>query len=396
MASLTRGLANTPQNTIDKEATKANEIPVQEEPVSSRGKRKSVGDDVDSEHDDEGSASLISEAASPKRQRLAVRTREDESTATGRKTYLEVEIPVAGRSQSRAVPDSQDSNEVALESGPDAEPSSASRQLEEEASQKLASQKSEPESTPMRKPKGKHVVFGDDDDVENFVAGAAAQADKKGENEDTRKEEEDSDDDDAPEAVSTQAAAKEVQKAAQAASEAAEKQAASLKRKRQEKDSLYKQQAEQRKRSRATVEVHQGKSKPASKERGSSEDNGVAEVETAVTAGRRRAQKFNLPTVLPAEFLTDSSSEDEDVDESAMRVVKKPKKINFEAEAKRPRDQIVGSTRYRVLNEQGDQKLAPRIQKNARASKESLLKRKRTGMVAGVGAGGKKGFFVRR
>lgn len=144
------------------------------------------------------------------------------------------------------------------------------------------------------------------------------------------------------------------------------------------------------------MEVHQGKTKSTGKERAPSEDNGVAEVETAVTAGRRRAQKFNLPTVLPAEFLTDSSSEDEEVDESALRVIKKPKKINFE-EPKKPRDQVVGSTRYRVLAEQGDQKLAPKIQKNARSSKEVLLKRRRgRAMVAGAGAGGKKGFFVRR
>ncbi|KAI0883440.1 uncharacterized protein GGS22DRAFT_190098 [Annulohypoxylon maeteangense] len=396
MAPRTRSRVNSSQDTTEEKATKPSETPVQEKPVSSRGKRKSIGDDIDSDRDDGDSAPLIPESGSPKRQRLAVRTREEETTPTGRKTYIEVEIPVSNKPESVAIPDSQDSNEGVVESGPDAELSSASKQLEEEASQNLASQSLEPEPTSSSKPKGKHVVFGDDDDIEKFVASAAAQEDKKAENEDDKNEVEESDDDDAPEAVSTQAAAKEVQMAAQAASEAAEKQAASLKRKRQEKDSLYKQQAERRKRSRATVEVHQRKAKSSGKERGSSEDNGVAEVETAVTAGRRRAQKFNLPTVLPAEFLTDSSSEDEDFDESALRAIKKPKKINFETENKRPKDQIVGSTRYRVLAEQGDQKLAPRIQKNARDSKESLLKRKRAGMVAGAGAGAKKGFFVRR
>ncbi|KAI1448387.1 hypothetical protein F5Y02DRAFT_376007 [Annulohypoxylon stygium] len=393
MAPRTRSRAKDSQSTTEEETMKANETPVK---AKSRGKRKSVGDDIDRDHDAEDNAPQTSESESPKRQKLAVRTREDESTATGRKTYLEVEIPVESKSQQSTILDSQDSKEVAIELGPDAEPSSASKQLEEEASQRLASQSIEPEAMSIPKPKGKHVVFGDDDDIETFVASAAAQVDKKAENEDAAREEEDSDDDDAPEAVSTQAAAKEVQKAEQAASEAAEKQAASLKRKRQEKDSLYKQQAERRKRSRPTVEVHQGKTKSTGKERAPSEDNGVAEVETAVTAGRRRAQKFNLPTVLPAEFLTDSSSEDEEVDESALRVIKKPKKINFE-EPKKPRDQVVGSTRYRVLAEQGDQKLAPKIQKNARSSKEVLLKRRRgRAMVAGAGAGGKKGFFVRR
>lgn len=139
--------------------------------------------------------------------------------------------------------------------------------------------------------------------------------------------------------------------------------------------------------------MHQKKA-TSKDEASSDEEDGTAEVETAVTTGRRRAQKFNLPTVLPAEFLTDSS-EDEDEDESALkRVVKKPKKINFETDSKRPRDQVVGSTRYRVLADQADQKLAPRIRKQAVVSKESLLKRKRSGVVPGAGT--KKGFFVRR
>ncbi|OTA85094.1 hypothetical protein M434DRAFT_36240 [Hypoxylon sp. CO27-5] len=382
------------------DAVETTNTPVQDEPVSPSGKRKSAGD-VDNSNDDDGAPS-DQEATSPKRQRLAVRTRDDQSTEKGRKTYLEVEIPSSATPKwprSSAVPDSQDVDGLS-ESDPEAEPSSASKQLEEEASQKLASQSVEPDRSPVPKPKSKHIVFGDDDDVEKFVAAAAAtESNKKTENGDAKDEEEgsgdDDDDDDAPEAVSTQAVAKEMQKAALAASEAAEKQAASLKRKRQEKDSLYKQQAERRKRARGTVEVHQKKANSKDEASSDEEDDGVAEVETAVTTGRRRAQKFNLPAVLPAEFLTDSS-EDEDEDESALkrRVVKKPKKINFETGGKRPRDQVVGSTRFRVLADQADQKLAPRVRKQARVSKESLLRRKRSGAV--VGAGTKKAFFVRR
>ncbi|KAI1413618.1 hypothetical protein F5Y13DRAFT_160740 [Hypoxylon sp. FL1857] len=402
MAPLTRGRTKAAEKAAESQtapatsdAVKTNDAPIQEEPVSSSGKRKSTGDANDSDND--GGAPVDQEETSPKRQRLAVRTRDDQSTGNGRKTYLEVEIPSSSkpkRPRSSAVPDSQDID-GALESGPEAEPSSASKQLEEEASQRLASQSVEPDPTPMPKPKSKHIVFGDDNDVEKFVASAAAaEADKKAKVEDAKDEEEGSDDDDAPEAVSTQVVAKEMKEAALAASEAAEKQAASLKRKRQEKDNLYKQQAERRKRARATVEVHQNKT--TNKDRASSEeDGGLAEVETAVTTGRRRAQKFNLPTVLPAEFLTDSS-EDEEEDESALkRVVKKPKKINFETEGKRPRDQVVGSTRYRVLADQADQKLAPRIRRQARFSKESLLKRGRAGTVA-TGTTMKKGFFVKR
>ncbi|KAI0138539.1 hypothetical protein F4776DRAFT_618843 [Hypoxylon sp. NC0597] len=399
MAPLTRSSAKASEKIAKSEvipatpdAVETTSASAQEEPVSPSGKRKSTGDANHSE--DDGGAPLDPEATSPKRQRLAVRTRDDQSTDNGRKTYLEVQIPSSSTPKwprSSAVPDSQDVDGIS-ESDPEAEPSSASKQLEEEASQKLASQSVESDPSPMPKPKSKHIVFDDDDDVEKFVAAAAAtDANTKAENED---DEEGSDDDDAPEAVSTQAVAKEMQKAALAASEAAEKQAASLKRKRQEKDSLYKQQAERRKRARGTVEVHQKKATKSKDQASSDEEDGIAEVETAVTTGRRRAQKFNLPTVLPAEFLTDSS-EDEDEDESALkRVVKKPKKINFETDSKRPRDQVVGSTRYRVLADQADQKLAPRIRKQARVSKESLLKRKRSSAVAASGM--KKGFFVRR
>ncbi|KAI1373428.1 hypothetical protein F4677DRAFT_429577 [Hypoxylon crocopeplum] len=390
MAPVTRGHAKITEEAGEEESILSS---------SNAVKRKSTGNDHDS--DDNGAAPL--EPASPKRQRLAVRTREDESTSNGRKTQLVVEIPVSTepkRPRTDPVPDSQDM-EGALESGPEAEPSSASKQLEEEATQRLSSQPID-QPSPAPKPKGKHLVFEDDNDVENFVAAAAVEADNNVNKEVEEVEEEEKgsgdDDDDAPEAVSTQAVAKEMQEAAHAASEAAEKQAASLKRKRQEKDNLYKQQAERRKRARATVEVHQNKATTV-RERSSSEEEGreIAEVETAVTAGRRRAQKFNLPAPLPAEFLTDSSSEDEDDETTLKRVIKKPTKINFDAlgnegSKKQPRDRTMGTTRYRVLEDQADQKLAPRIQKKARVSKEKLLKRKRAGVVTNK----KGGFFVKR
>lgn len=222
MAPLTRRQAQGVEKTIDDVKT-SEDVPV-EEPASSRGKRKSTEHENDS--DDEGGVPLNSEElSSPKRQRLtglAVRTREDESTETGRKTNIEVEIPTSSMHtipRRSPVPDSEDDGE-GIDSDPEVEPLSASKQLEEEASQKLASQSVEPEHTPMPKPKGKHITFGDDDDVENFVAAAAAAI----EAEDPKDEEEGSDDDDdAPEAVSTQAVAKKMQEAAQAAEEAAEK-----------------------------------------------------------------------------------------------------------------------------------------------------------------------------
>lgn len=431
MAPLTRRQAKKTGEATENEATPTssavtpNNAPLEKDLSSSHGKRKST--DNGNVNDGDGDALLDTEVGSPKRQRLAVRTREDESTGSGRKTHIEVEIPVNSppkRSKTNTVPDSQDVEgealEVGFDSGPEAEPSSASKQLEDEASQRLASLSVEPEhNIPMPKPKAKHVVFDDDDDVDKFVtAAAAAEADKNTQKAKDEEAQDEDSDDDAPEAVSTQTVAHEMQKAAQAATEAAEKyvfplptlaqvmltylsrQASSLKRKRQEKDSLYKQQAERRKRARGTVEVHQTK-QPTDGEQVDSDDDddaGAAEVEKAVTAGRRRAQKkFNLPAVLPAEFLTDSSSEDE-ADETALkkrRVAKKPTKITFgenSESSNRKRDLVSGATRYRIVEAQGAQALAPRAHKSARVSKESLLRRKRSG----VATGQKKGFFVKK
>lgn len=211
----------------DDVANKVEEVEnlLEKEPASSpRWKRKSTeNNDDNNESDHEGGAPLNQALTSPKRQRLAVRTREDESTPTGgRKTHLEVEIPVAATSsvpRSDPVPDSQDAEEVEAEVEPEIEPTSASKQLEEDAIHRLASL--EPEQTPIAKPKpkAKHITFGDDADVDQFVTAAATAPTKP---QDDEKEDSD-DDDEAPEAVSTQAVAKKMQEAAQVASEAADK-----------------------------------------------------------------------------------------------------------------------------------------------------------------------------
>jgi len=118
-------------------------------------------------------------------------------------------------------------------------------------------------------------------------------------------------------------------------------------------------------------------------------------------AKRRRRTKGPLPDMLPEEFLTDSSSDDEEDDSALKKMVKrkKPKKINFEtalqvlgAEGKGLRDEVVGSTRYRVLAKQGDERLAPKINKDSRRAKEALMRRGRQA----VAANKKRGFFVKR
>jgi hypothetical protein len=101
--------------------------------------------------------------------------------------------------------------------------------------------------------------------------------------------------------------------------------------------------------------------------------------------------------MLPAEFLTDSS-EDEDDEMALKKMIKRPQKITFDtavqvlsAEGKGPRDEVVGSTRYRVLAEQSDARLAPKANKHSRRVKEDLLRR---GRVA-IKVNKKRGFFIR-
>ncbi|KAI0597715.1 hypothetical protein F4775DRAFT_559346 [Biscogniauxia sp. FL1348] len=378
-----------------------------DEPIKTRGKRKSMGDLP--EEKGAGGATPNAKLKTPKRQRLTVRTTEERTASGGRRKQIKAEIPSSATKSVRSGPiaDSQEdegdsSDEVEIE------PTSASKQLMEEASQQLASRAQDPDPTPRSKPKSKHVVFGDDDDVEKFVAeGAEIEKDLKETSEEAEgsHDDDDDDDDDAPEAVSTQAAAKERLKSAKAAAEAAEKHAASLKRKRQERDNLFKQQAEKRKHTRIEGHGRQQSSKSPGAAGPDQDGTETADAEAEKpTAGRRRAEKHKLPDVLPAEFLTDSSSESEDDMALQRAPAKKPKKITFDAAAqvlgnddseagrRPPRDQIVGTTRFRVLAEQGDEKLAPRAHKNARLVKEGLLKRRRTAVVPNK----KKGFFIRR
>ncbi|KAI0861009.1 hypothetical protein F4860DRAFT_477546 [Xylaria cubensis] len=422
MAPLTRRAARaqaaTPRETPTSTPVKGEAL--FEEPIALRSKRKSPSSTAE-----EGT-----EAATPQGTRLEVRIREERADA---KSPIEVLIPSSAiktpRPRSSPVPDSQGSS-PSDEGNQTFEPLSASKQLEEEATQKLAAEsrlsesgqeatplpkaarstrassgkksdreltqqkdpESEAEETPRPKAaKSTHVVFGDDDDVDKFVA-AAAEKEKdvpaaKGGDDD--KEEQEESDDEAPEAVSTAAAARETLKSARAAIEAAEQYAASTKRKRQARDNLLKQQAEKRKRTKPST---------SGKGEDSSEDEGNNEEEEQKTISKRQRRTQKLPDMLPAEFLTDSS--DNEDDEAALKkMVKGPQKINFETamqvlsiEGRGPRDEVVGSTRYRVLAEQGDPRLAPKANKNSLRVKEDLLRRGR----ARVTLNKKRGFFVKR
>ncbi|QYT01241.1 hypothetical protein H0G86_008287 [Trichoderma simmonsii] len=193
-------------------------------------------------------------------------------------------------------------------------------------------------------------------------------------------EEEDSDDE-APEAVSTTKAAEDIKKSAQAAQKAAQEQAASLKRKRQQRDELLKKQAEERK-----------KAEEAAK---SQNDLPEARQPKSDARARKRTEKSQIPTVLPVEFLTDSSSEDEDDD--AAEVAAGPKRRKVAGVEKRltrldagPKDEVVKSTVYRVAKKT-DERMAPKLKKHTKSSKELLLKRNRP-----AAAKSGTGFFKRK
>ncbi|KAK6851735.1 hypothetical protein PG995_011860 [Apiospora arundinis] len=326
--------------------------------------------------------------ATPKGKKLAVRVRDEDHEDGSHHVSVEAHTVDADHSVADSQDHEQDSDDAVEEHGsstPFTPSAMLSKQLEEEASQKLKRDRKDLKSakeapSPAPKAKGSHVVFGDDDDVDTYVAAAAekeATNAKQG-----SEDEEESDDDEAPEAVSTSAATKAAKKTEREAAEAAEKQAADLKRKRQEKDKMMKQQAEKRKRAQSAKSAKRG-----------AEDSDEEDFEAEKAARRpltaqQKLDRHNLPDELPAEFLTDSDSEDDSK--------RKPKKIKFEdavqslsLEGRRPQDEVVGSTVYRVLADQGDKNQAPRMHHNARRMKEQLLRR---GRAAGP-TGKSKGFL---
>lgn len=152
------------------------------------------------------------------------------------------------RPRSGSVPDSQEGSEPCRDGYFDhddhdddvpPQPQSASKQLEEEATRHLASQSSGASLPPLgaseahdpqKDGKRKHVVFGDDNDVEKYVAAATmGTAAPKQNNEEHGHDNDDDDDDDncdddeAPEAVSTKVAARETLESAKAVADAAQK-----------------------------------------------------------------------------------------------------------------------------------------------------------------------------
>lgn len=162
------------------------------------------------------------------------------------------------------------------------------------------------------------------------------------------------------------------------------RQAAAQKRKRQQLAELLKKQAEERKKAEEHLTSQgEGKQQPLAKP-----------AEPSTSRARNRADRSSIPAVLPAEFLTDSSSEDDEEDGedgAAAAAAAGPKRRKVSGVEKRltrldagPKDEVVKSTVYRVEKKM-DQRLAPKVKKHSKASKELLLKRNRAAVTSGSG-----------
>ncbi|KZL80378.1 hypothetical protein CI238_08970 [Colletotrichum incanum] len=191
-----------------------------------------------------------------------------------------------------------------------------------------------------------------------------------------------SDSDEAPEAVSTSKAAVQAKKSAQAANKAIAEQQAAQKRKRQERNARLQEQAAARK--------AQEDAAPADESNEEEAEKGDA-APAPETTGRRRLNKLDLPSELPAEYL-DSDSEDEGGDGETDRKPRKARKLHtaeaqIARESRGPKDEVVGSTLFRVVKKE-DERLAPKAQKHSVNAKKALLARGRAPVKA------RKGFLV--
>lgn len=160
------------------------------------------------------------------------------------------------------------------------------------------------------------------------------------------------------------------------------RQAAAQKRKRQQRDTLLKQQAQERRQAEAEAAKQAAVDEDS---RESTEED--VQIPTAVKPSggslrERRQDRAAAPTLLPVEFLTDSSGEDSegggDLDAEA-----KPKKRKISTiektlsrQDRAPRDVTAGSTLYRVAKKV-DASMAPKARKGSKGSREALLRRNR-------------------
>ncbi|KAG5921446.1 hypothetical protein E4U53_003799 [Claviceps sorghi] len=176
----------------------------------------------------------------------------------------------------------------------------------------------------------------------------------------TREEAEGSDSDEAPEAVSTSQAAKEMMASAQMSGELAQIERAAKKKLLVQRQALFERQALARK-----------------------NRNAADEESLVAAAGRNRAARTQVPNVLPAEFLDDSSSEDEGTASrpSGVVAVRRARTVpsverRLTRQGRGPRDEVTGTTVHRI-SRNVDESMAPKAKKQAQNAKDALLKRGR-------------------
>lgn len=233
---------------------------------------------------------------------------------------------------------------------------------------------------PAQKPAGQGtlITFNDEGKTDKELVGPAPTSEALAPSKAGQEGSEGSDDDAAPEAVSTAQAASEVKKSAQAVQKAAREQAAAEKRRRRERDALLKKQAEGRRKP--------GKEAKATAQAQGSDHDAPSSRHPDVGGGRKRADKIPIPRLLPAELLTDSSSEDEDAEDSPVAGADSPRPRKrsvagverwLSRQERGPRDARVGSTVFRVAKT-ADERLAPKAKKHAKSFKDLLRRRNRT------------------
>jgi U3 small nucleolar RNA-associated protein 16 len=102
------------------------------------------------------------------------------------------------------------------------------------------------------------------------------------------------------------------------------------------------------------------------------EETKVEDIETEESTSKtQKFDRHNLPDFLPEEFLQDEVKDDIEI-ESDDEAPRKNKKTKIFLEEKKPKDKKKGSTTYRVAEAKQD-RLAPKLSKNAQAMKESLM-----------------------
>ncbi|KAL1878832.1 hypothetical protein VTK73DRAFT_7485 [Phialemonium thermophilum] len=261
--------------------------------------------------------------------------------------------------------------------------------------------------TPMER---KHIVFDDNDfDSDPFVtplerplkgSDAKQQEDLndaeesrslRGRNDSNSGEEDEQDDDDAaPEAVSTRLAVKQSIKLEQAAARAAESQAVAKKRKRRERDALFKKQAEARRKALDKLASNETPNiVPPSALIKSQNDDRRTEPDV------QPSKRIVVPDILPPELL-ESDDEKEQPESTALsseRTLKRPRLGKLDKEpshgSRVRQDKTVGSTILRVITDEGSKTLPPRVNRQSRNVKEQLQIRRRAAKRRG-------GFLVKR